>query len=169
MKACAAGGSSLPPTAPKERNRSAAAPFNQYGAPGLGGAPELAEFEERVSPERLDEVEQACCTPGRARIVHFTPPATQRASLSRSGDLTVASFIKIIDSGHQDSQYLATLPFDATAGAAQDECPASPSSTVVGWMATRMAAMPTTVARLMPVPIDCRAVGGRRRPQSPKR
>ena len=53
MKACAAGGSSLPPTAPKERNRSATAPFNQYGAPGLGGAPELAEFEERVSPERL--------------------------------------------------------------------------------------------------------------------
>ena len=43
MKACAAGGSSLPLTTPKERNRSAAAPFNQYGAPGLCGAPELAK------------------------------------------------------------------------------------------------------------------------------
>ena len=58
MKACAAGGSSLPPTAPKERNRSAAAPFNQYGAPGLGGAPEPAQTEERTAPRRLDEVEQ---------------------------------------------------------------------------------------------------------------
>ena len=48
MKACAAGGSSLPPTAPKERNRSATAPFNQYGARGLGGAPELAVFGERL-------------------------------------------------------------------------------------------------------------------------
>ena len=106
---------------------------------------------------------RACCTPGRARIVHFTPPATQRASLSRSGELTVASFIKIIDSGHQDSQYLATLTFDTTAGAAQDECPASPSPTVVGWMATRMAATPTTVARWMPVPIavPLAAVGAR--------
>ena len=96
-------------------------------------------------------------------ILHSTPPATQRASLSRSGDLTVASFIKIIDSGHQDSQYLATLTFDATAGAAQDECPASPSPTVVGWMATRMAATPTTVARWMPVPIavPLAAVGAR--------
>ena len=96
-------------------------------------------------------------------ILHSTPPATQRASLSRSGELTVASFIKIIDSGHQDSQYLATLTFDATAGAAQDECPASPSPTVVGWMATRMAATPTTVARLMPVPIavPLAAVGAR--------
>ena len=77
--------------------------------------------------------------------------------------LTVASFIKIIDSGHQDSQYLATLTFDATAGAAQDECPASPSPTVVGWMATRMAATPTTVARWMPVPIavPLAAVGAR--------
>ena len=71
--------------------------------------------------------------------------------------------IKIIDSGHQDSQYLATLTFDATAGAAQDECPASPSPTVVGWMATRMAATPTTVARWMPVPIavPLAAVGAR--------
>ena len=105
----------------------------------------------------------ACCTRGSDRIVHFTPPATQRASLSRSGELTVASFIKIIDSGHQDSQYLATLTFDATAGAAQDECPASPSPTVVGWMATRMAATPTTVARWMPVPIavPLAAVGAR--------
>ena len=37
----------------KERNRSVAAPFNPYATPGLGGAPELAEFGERVSPERL--------------------------------------------------------------------------------------------------------------------
>ena len=105
----------------------------------------------------------ARCTPGSLSILHSTPPATQRASLSRSGDLTVASFIKIIDSGHQDSQYLATLTFDATAGAAQDECPASPSPTVVGWMATRMAATPTTVARWMPVPIavPLAAVGAR--------
>ena len=102
-------------------------------------------------------------TPGPVVIFHSTPPATQRASLSRSGELTVASFIKIIDSGHQDSQYLATLTFDATAGAAQDECPASPSPTVVGWMATRMAATPTTVARWMPVPIavPLAAVGAR--------
>ena len=105
----------------------------------------------------------ACFTPGSLSILHSTPPATQRASLSRSCDLTVASFIKIIDSGHQDSQYLATLTFDATAGAAQDECPASPSPTVVGWMATRMAATPTTVARWMPVPIavPLAAVGAR--------
>ena len=111
----------------------------------------------------LGRIYQACCTRGSDRIVHFTPPATQRASLSRSGELTVASFIKIIDSGHQDSQYLATLTFDATAGAAQDECPASPSPTVVGWMATRMAATPTTVARWMPVPIavPLAAVGAR--------
>ena len=102
-------------------------------------------------------------TPGPVVILHSTPPATQRSSLSRSGELTVASFIKIIDSGHQDSQYLATLTFDATAGAAQDECPASPSPTVVGWMATRMAATPTTVARWMPVPIavPLAAVGAR--------
>ena len=115
------------------------------------------------TPCRTRKRLEACCTPGRARIVHFTPPATQRASLSRSGDLTVASFIKIIDSGHQDSQYLATLTFDTTAGAAQDECPASPSPTVVGWMATRMAATPTTVARWMPVPIavPLAAVGAR--------
>ena len=106
---------------------------------------------------------QARCTPSSGTILHSTPPATQRASLSRSGELTVASFIKIIDSGHQDSQYLATLTFDATAGAAQDECPASPSPTVVGWMATRMAATPTTVARWMPVPIavPLAAVGAR--------
>ena len=58
MKACAARGSSLPPTAPKERNRCATAPFNQYGACGLGGAPELAQTEERTAPRRLDEVEQ---------------------------------------------------------------------------------------------------------------
>ena len=58
MKACAAGGSSLPPTAPKERNRSATAPFNQYGARVLGGAPELAQTKERTAPRRLDEVEQ---------------------------------------------------------------------------------------------------------------
>ena len=105
----------------------------------------------------------ACFTPGPVVILHSTLPATQRASLSRSGELTVASFIKIIDSGHQDSQYLATLTFDATAGAAQDECPASPSPTVVGWMATRMAATPTTVARWMPVPIavPLAAVGAR--------
>ena len=105
----------------------------------------------------------ACFTPGPVVILHSTLPAPQRASLSRSGDLTVASFIKIIDSGHQDSQYLATLTFDATAGAAQDECPASPSPTVVGWMATRMAATPTTVARWMPVPIavPLAAVGAR--------
>ena len=109
------------------------------------------------------EARQACCTRGSDRIVHFTPPATQRASLSRSGELTVASFIKIIDSGHQDSQNLATLTFDTTAGAAQDECPASPSPTVVGWMATRMATTPTTVARLMPVSIavPLAAVGAR--------
>ena len=71
--------------------------------------------------------------------------------------------MKIIDSGHQDSQYLATLTFDTTAGAAQDECPASPSPTVVGWMATRMAATPTTVARWMPVRIavPLAAVGAR--------
>ena len=102
-------------------------------------------------------------TPSSGTILHSTPPATQRASLSRSGELTVASFIKIIDSGHQDSQYLATLTFDATAGAAQDECPASPSPTVVGWMATRMAATPTTVARWMPVSIavPLAAVGAR--------
>ena len=105
----------------------------------------------------------AGCTPSSLSILHSTPPATQRASLSRSGELTVASFIKIIDSGHQDSQYLATLTFDATAGAAQDECPASPSPTVVGWMATRMAATPTAVARWMPVPIavPLAAVGAR--------
>ena len=106
---------------------------------------------------------QAGFTPSSHTILHSTLPATQRASLSRSGELTVASFIKIIDSGHQDSQYLATLTFDATAGAAQDECPASPSPTVVGWMATRMAATPTTVARWMPVPIavPLAAVGAR--------
>ena len=112
---------------------------------------------------RFSVVHKARFTPSSNTILHSTPPATQRASLSRSGELTVASFIKIIDSGHQDSQYLATLTFDATAGAAQDECPASPSPTVVGWMATRMAATPTTVARWMPVPIavPLAAVGAR--------
>ena len=108
---------------------------------------------ERAPLSRRAPRHEAGFTPSSGTILHSTPPATQRASLSRSGELTVASFIKIIDSGHQDSQYLATLTFDATAGAAQDECPASPSPTVVGWMATRMAATPTTVARWMPVPI----------------
>ena len=42
----------LATSSPKERNRSATAPFNQYGARGLGGAPELAQTEERGAPER---------------------------------------------------------------------------------------------------------------------
>ena len=47
---CAAGGSSVSLTAPEERNRSAAAPLNQYDAPVLSGAPELAALKERLQP-----------------------------------------------------------------------------------------------------------------------
>ena len=43
-------------------------------------------------------------TPSSHTILHSTLPATQRASLSRSGELTVASFIKIIDSGSHSPQ-----------------------------------------------------------------
>ena len=49
-KACTSGGSSLPPTAPEERNRSVAAPFNPYATPVLSGAPELAALKERLQP-----------------------------------------------------------------------------------------------------------------------
>ena len=47
-----AGGSSVPPTAPEERNRTAAAPCNQYATPGLSGAPELAATKARSALQR---------------------------------------------------------------------------------------------------------------------
>ena len=53
-KACAAGGSFLPPTAPKERKRSVAALFNQYAAHALGGAPEETATKERRAPQRVE-------------------------------------------------------------------------------------------------------------------
>ena len=40
-----AGGSSVPPTAPEERNRTAAAPCNQYATPGLSGASDVVPAE----------------------------------------------------------------------------------------------------------------------------
>ena len=53
-KACTVGGSTLPPTAPEERNRSATAPLNPYATPGLGGVAELAATKARSALQRLD-------------------------------------------------------------------------------------------------------------------